>query len=62
MIRDLSQVLLDVENVEAASKFWQEHFGFQVVNVLTSDDEDIIELGAHLDAETTLVLQKKTHG
>lgn len=61
MIRDLSQVLLDVENVEAASKFWQEHFGFQVVNVLTSDDEDIIELGAHLDAETTLVLQKKTH-
>ncbi len=60
MIRDLSQVLLDVEDVLATSKFWQEHFGFQVVNTLTSDHEDIVELGAHIDAETTLVIQKKT--
>lgn len=62
MIRDLSQVLLDVEDVSATSKFWQEHFGFQVVNTLTSDDQDIVELGAHIDAETTLVIQKKTPG
>lgn len=61
MIRDLSQVLLDVEDVAASSKFWQEHFGFAVVNTVTSTDgEDIIELGAHINAETTLVLQKKT--
>lgn len=60
MIRDLSQVLLDVEDVLATSKFWQEHFGFHVVNTLTSDGDEIIELGAHIDAETTLVLQKKT--
>lgn len=60
MIRDLSQVLLDAEDVLAASTFWQEHLGFQVVNTLTSDDHDIVELGAHLDAETTLVIQKKT--
>lgn len=62
MIRDLSQVLLDVEDVSATSKFWQEHFGFQVVNTLTSGDQDIVELGAHIDAETTLVIQKKTPG
>lgn len=60
MIRDLSQVVLQVNDVETASKFWQDRLGFVIINrEALSEQGEIIEVGAHLDAETTLVLRSK---
>lgn len=61
MIRNLSQVILRVNDVEASAKFWQDQLGFVVVNriTLTETNEEVIEVGAHLNAETTIVLQAK---
>lgn len=61
MIRNLSQVVLAVSDVEASAKFWEEKLGFVVVNRTTSSEtnEPVVEVGAHLNAETTLVLQKQ---
>lgn len=60
MIRDLSQVVLQVNDVETASKFWQDRLGFVIINrEVLSEQGEIIEVGAHLDAETTLVLRSK---
>lgn len=61
MIRNLSQVLLAVSDVDASAKFWEEKLGFVVVNRTTASEtnEAVIEVGAHLNAETTLVLQKQ---
>ncbi|MGG0656035.1 VOC family protein [Rummeliibacillus pycnus] len=59
MIQQLGQVMIYVDNQDAAKSFWTEKVGFTVRSEVKEGEFRIIEIAPTKDAETSFVLQDK---
>jgi len=59
MIQQLGQVMIYVDNQDAAKSFWTEKVGFTVRSEVNNGQFRMIEIAPTRDAETTFVLQNK---
>ncbi len=59
MINQLGQIMVYVNNQEAAVKFWTEKVGFTVISEEANGDMRWYEVAPSKDAQTTIVLHNK---
>ena len=59
MIHQIGQVMLYVDNQDAAVKFWTEKIGFVVIQDEESHDMRIIEIAPSKDVQTSFILHNK---
>ncbi|TCP58284.1 lactoylglutathione lyase [Tumebacillus sp. BK434] len=59
MINKVGQIMLYVNNQDAAVEFWTEKVGFQVISEVNNGHMRFIEIAPTKDAETSIVLHDK---